>query len=176
MRVELSGSDWRPERREGQIRVEADGELRPHLSTGAHLQPVSRLQSPPPFSFLLPGVGRQASGAAQPFSNQTPQGWRHACDLVQSGPLEGGNAKFPPAPVARVAASCCFFFPLLPGSGYRNHLANDQQVGRCPFPLRGPTHRKGQSIRASSRHPISGGSPASRQGRGARPRMNGLLT
>lgn len=163
--------------REGQIREEADGELRPHLSTGAHLQPVSRPSVSSTVFVSSPRSRTPGPGAAQPFSNQTPQGWRHACDLVQSRPLEGGNAKFLPAPVAAVAASCCFFFPLLPGSGYWNHLANDQQVGRCPFPLRGgPTHRKGQSIRASSRRPVSGGSPARGQGRGARPRMNGLLT
>lgn len=26
------------------------------------------------------------------FSNQSPQGWSHVCDLVQSGPQKGGDA------------------------------------------------------------------------------------
>ncbi|XP_039085792.1 proline-rich protein 15 isoform X1 [Hyaena hyaena] len=48
---------------------------------------------------------RPACGAAQPFSNQTPQGRRHGRDLIQSRALEGGNAKLLPAPAAAVAAS-----------------------------------------------------------------------
>lgn len=34
------------------------------------------------------------------LSNQTPPGWRHVCDLIQSRAPEGGNAKFYLAPVA----------------------------------------------------------------------------
>lgn len=127
---------------------------------GIHRTPptasVSGLGSPP--RFLLEGVGA-GSGAAQPFSNQTPQGWRHVCDLIQSHASEGGNAECLPAPVAAVAA-CGFlflfsFFPLPRGSGFSHHLANNQQVGRCLSPRRRRMRRKVQCIRLSSRGSVS---------------------
>lgn len=121
-----------------ETRGEAKGELR-HLPTGAHLQPrYPGLLSP--LRFLLSGL-RLASGAPQPFSNQTPQGWRHVCDLVQSRLRRAGTQtsylhlwhQWPPP-----GFGFCFFFlfsfPLPRGSGFLNHLANNQQVGRCLFP------------------------------------------
>lgn len=86
------------------------------------------------------------SSAAQPFSNQTPQGWRHVCDLIQSRPPEGGNSKFLPTPVATVAASWFFSsLRLLPAvlgfrfpesldeelaGGQMSSHAEDRRVGR----------------------------------------------
>lgn len=63
---------------------------------------------------------------------------RHARDLVQSRP-GGRTCKVPTCTCGRRGRlpRCCFVcgffsFPLPLGSGGLNHLANDQQVGRCP--------------------------------------------
>lgn len=107
------------------------------------------------------------------LQSDTP-GRRHVRDPIQSRLLEGGNAKFLPAPVAAVAASsvvCCwvffffFFSPSDPGVlvSRITWRITSRWTDRGLFPCRGPTCKQDQCTRASSRSPR--GCPAALAGK-----------
>lgn len=102
--VTVGGTERKGKKKSGWGQRDSRGDLSPPEPSTAS---VSRLH-------VLQGFPEESdSQAARPFSNQTPYGRRHVCDLVQSPAPEGGNAKFLPAPVAAVDASWIFFFFLL---------------------------------------------------------------
>lgn len=146
----MSGHGWGPGEKEKK-EIKSRGRGKAAATFTLRIPPTASVSWPgSPLLFLLPPEGvRPACGAAQPFSNQTPQGRRHVRDLIQSPALEGGNAKFLPAPAAAVAASWVGVppRPLPGGSGFSNtwrmtsrwadrclSRAKDRSVGRFSTP------------------------------------------
>lgn len=84
-----------------------------HLRNGTHLRTpaISRSTISSSISSLRRSPAGERRRAA--FLQSDTPGRRHVRDPIQSRLLEGGNAKFLPAPVAAVAASsvvCCWVF------------------------------------------------------------------
>lgn len=72
--------------------------------------------SPSPIRHLTAGA------TSATWANLVPGGWKRKVRTCTCG---GGG---------RLLVVFFFFSPCPRGSGFSNHLANDQQVGRCLFP------------------------------------------
>lgn len=152
-------------------------------STRAHRQP-----RPPALRSRASSTassGRRSLSRPRRTHSLSPIRLREAAPRPRPGPISapgGRTCKVPTCTCGRRGRlpRCCFFvllllfsFPLPLGSGGLNHLANDQQVGRCPRDRR--VGRASASKRAAE-VPSPGGSRAVRAGERDAPENARLLS